>query len=84
MYVRLGKMGEGKRDLGNKIFLGPDAVSESDSWVSSLMLTVIFRSPFAWCQVWMSTQLVDPLGFLVNAAPSLCMLCELPLCVNSA
>lgn len=62
LYVWLGKRGAGKWDLGNKIFSCPDAVSESDGWVSTLIPPVIFRSSFAQCQVWMSKQLGGPSG----------------------
>lgn len=39
------------------------------------LLGARFGCPSSWA---------DPLGFLVNAPPSLCMLYELPLCVNYA
>lgn len=60
LSVWLGKMGAGKRGLGNEIFSCPDAASESDGWVSTLVPTVIFRSPFAGLGCAGSG--VDPLG----------------------
>jgi hypothetical protein len=85
LYVWLGKVGAGKRDLGNKISLCPVVVSESDGWESPpdaycdflrvYLLGARFVSPSSWA---------DPLGFLVNSTPSLCILHRLLLCANTA